>query len=68
MSEGHPAARHYPLCMLWHEADIARARAREQAVTNTLLIQSAIGSVISKKGSENFQKLVKDLSKDGEAD
>ena len=54
--------------MLWRESDIARARYREQAVTQAVLIQSAIGSAISKKGSENFQKLVKDLGDNGETD
>lgn len=66
MAEGHPQARHYPLCMLWREADIARARWQQQAATNAILIQNAIGSVLSEKGSEHFQKLVTGLADDGE--
>jgi len=68
MAEGHPDARHYPLCMLWREADIARARWNQQATTEAVLAQQAICSVLSKSGSEGFQKLVKELSDDGEAD
>jgi hypothetical protein len=52
--------------MLWREADIARARWQQQAATNAILIQNAIGSVLSEKGSEHFQKLVTGLADDGE--
>mgnify|MGYP001766592402 CR=1 FL=1 len=68
LSEGHPSARHYPLCMLWRESDIARARFREQAVTNSILLQNAMGSTKSKAGLKNYQKLIKELSDNGEAD
>lgn len=68
MAEGHQAARHYPLCMLWREADIARARWNQQATTQAVLVQQAICSVMSKSGSEGFQKIVKELSDNGEAD
>ena len=66
MAEGHPEAKHYPLCILWHEVDIARNRSREVAVTQALLIQAAVGSLLNKKGAEHFQKLVKDMTSDGE--
>lgn len=65
MSEGHPDARRYPLPMLWHEVSIARDRIDQRHVTEALLTQSAIMSVLDKKGSENFKKLIKDLSDGG---
>lgn len=65
-SQGHPDAKHYPLCILWHEVDIARSRVREEAVTEALLIQAAVGSLLDKKGAENFQKLLKKMTSDGE--
>jgi hypothetical protein len=68
MSEGHNGARHYPLCMLWREADIARARFHSQSITTTLLLQSAVGAMFSKEGGKDFQKLIEGLTRDGEAD
>lgn len=67
-AEGHPSARHYPLCMLWRESEIARARFREQSVTQSLLLQNAIGSTKSKVGLKQYEKLIKELMDNGEAD
>ena len=51
--------------MLWHEAEIARARVHQEFVTQAILFQNAAASIMSKEGGKSFQKLVKQLSDDG---
>ncbi|AIU37952.1 tail length tape measure protein [Chivirus chi] len=63
MSEGHPAARHYPLGYLWSETKIAKRRVNAGYVTQSLLMQSCIGAVLNgKKGGKEYKKLIKELS------
>lgn len=62
MSQGHPDARHYPLCTLWHEADLARKRINLGHVTEALLIQSAVASLLDKQAAKDFQSLIRKLS------
>lgn len=65
-SQGHPNAPLYPICMLWHETAIARARVHQEFVTQAILFQHAAASIMSpKEGGKEFKKLVKDLSDDG---
>lgn len=65
LAQGHRYARRYPVCMLWHEAEIARARVHQEFVTQAILFQNAAASIMSKDGAKAFQKLVKQLSDDG---
>ena len=61
-SEGHHNAMFYPLCTLLTEARLARKRLNMQFITQALLIQAAIASVLSKEGQKAFNELVKGLS------
>lgn len=63
LSEGHTAARHYPLGVLWTEIKIARRRINSAHVTGSLLMQACIGSVLGgKSGATAYNKLIKELS------
>ena len=62
LSEGHTEARKYPLAMLWHEANIVRARLHSIMRTEAILIQGAIASMLSKKGADGFEKTLKVLT------
>lgn len=64
-AQGHPAPNRLPICMLWHEVEIARARVHQEFVTQAILFQNAAASIMSKDGAKAFQKLVKQLSADG---
>lgn len=64
-AQGHPAPNRLPICMLWHEVEIARARVHQEFVTQAILFQNAAASVMSKDGAKAFEKLVKKLSADG---
>lgn len=64
-AQGHPAPNRLPICMLWHEVEIARARVHQEFVTQAILFQNAAASVMSKDGAKGFSKLIKKLSADG---
>ena len=64
MSEGHTAARRYPVAMVWAEVDIAKRRINHQHITQSVLMQACIGSVINgKNGGKQYQKLIKELQR-----
>ncbi len=44
MSEGHPAARHYPLAHLWNETRFARRRVTARMKTQAVLMQAVVSS------------------------
>jgi hypothetical protein len=64
-AQGHPAPNRLPICILWHEVEIARERVHQEFVTQAVLFHSAAGAVMSKDGHKAFQKLIKQLSSDG---
>lgn len=49
MSEGHSAARQYPLAVLWSEARFARQRINERMATEVALTHAAIVDVLCGK-------------------
>lgn len=64
MSEGHPYAPHYPLAKVGVEANIARRRINNRAVTDSTLMQALLGSVLGgKKAAEHYNKMIKDLNR-----
>lgn len=62
MAHGHPEARKYPLAMLLDEFCLVIERLNAAEVTRATLLQSAISSVLSKKGGKVFDKTVKNLN------
>lgn len=66
-AQGHPNAARYPLCTLWAEARLAQKRLNAEMVTQALLMQTAVGSVVggafgSKDSAKPFNELVKRLT------
>lgn len=63
LSEGHPHARRYPLATLWLEAQIVMRRHNQRFVTESLLMQGCIGTIMNgKKGSKHYQEMIRKLS------
>lgn len=65
LSHGHPDAGDYPLGMLWVESQLVVERLNQQAVTQAVLLQLAVGSILSKKTGSEFKKTLKKLSPNG---
>lgn len=61
ISEGHVDAGTYPLCLLVYETEVARERINNRIRTEAILIQSAIGSALSKKGAQAFKEQISEL-------
>ena len=66
MASGHAKASRYPLARVWSEARTARRRMVNQLETEAVVMQSAIGSVISKKGHDAFKATLKRLREGGD--
>jgi hypothetical protein len=65
LSEGHNAARRYPIAMVWTEARMVRQRWAERRVTEAVVMQATIASVLSKEGGSHFQTVLQEL-RDGD--
>lgn len=65
LSHGHPEAGDYPLGTLWVESQLVVERLNQQAVTQAVLLQLAVGSILSKKTGSEFKKTIKKLSPNG---
>ena len=62
MDHGHPEASSYPFGMVWDEAESSVDRINAQTVTETVLMQMAVGSILSKKAGAELKKILKGLS------
>lgn len=62
MANGHTEARHYPLGMVFDEAALVEERENGRIVTEALLLQSAVGSILSSKAKTAFTKQIKGLN------
>ena len=62
LANGHSDALNYTVGKVWDEAEIVVERLNRQAVTEAVLIQSAVASLLSKEGGKEFSKLVKRLT------
>jgi hypothetical protein len=49
------------LCKLWTEADIVRDRFGDELATEAMVMQTAMGSIVSKKGGKIFEGVLKKL-------
>lgn len=65
MANGHPDARHYPIGLVWTEAEMVTNRINNDMATTALLNQMAVSSLFSKEGGEQFTKIIKELTDGG---
>lgn len=62
LDHGHTEARFYPLSMVWDEVAIVVERLNREEASRATLIQLAGASIMSKKGSALFKKVIKELN------
>ncbi len=62
LANGHRDAWHYPLGMLYDEADLVVERENGRIITEAQTLQLAMASVLSKKGASAFTARLKDLN------
>ena len=62
IANGHSGARRYPVGMVYVEASFVVERLNREEANRAIMIQLAVASVISKKGSKAFQKRITDLT------
>lgn len=65
MEHGHREATEYPLGMLWVESQLVVDRLNNSEVTRAVLLQLAVGSLLSKKTGVEFKKTIKRLTPNG---
>lgn len=65
LAHGHSDAGDYPLGMLWLESQLVVERLNQQAVTQAVLLQLAVSSILSKKGGTEFKKTINKLTQNG---
>lgn len=61
LSEGHLAARQYPVAVVWSEARIVRQRQSREAQVNAVVMQTVIASMFSKEGGKALRKLLREM-------
>lgn len=66
MEHGHVGAHHYPIAMLWDEAQLVVERINSMEASRAVVMRAAIASVVSKPGMKEFKQLIKELSAGGE--
>ena len=62
IANGHVEARHYPLGMVNDEAALVVERENGRMVSEALLLQSAVGSILSRQARSAFTKKIKSLN------
>lgn len=62
LEHGHVHAALFPLWRLWVEAEIVRDRVNGLLVSEAILIQHAVGSLLSKEAAKSFKELVENLN------
>lgn len=65
LDHGHPHAWHYPIRMVWEEAEMVVERLNGVAVTEAVFLQMAVSALFSKEGAKEFSKVVKRLTGNG---
>lgn len=62
LSEGHVAARRYPVAVAWSETRIVRERQARQAQENAVVMHTVIASLFSEKGGKALKELLDGMS------
>lgn len=58
MSEGHCAARSYPVAVVWSETRIVRERQVRRTQDEAVVMQTVIASMFSKEGGKALKELL----------
>lgn len=66
VSNGHPDAFGYPLGMVADEAKLISDRENSRRVTEAVVMQATISSVLSKEGGKHFKELLEQLNPETE--
>jgi len=67
LGNGHPAAAHYPIGMLYDEAELVRSRVDQQLAAIGVVVQAATmttGFGASKESYETFTGLISKLNRE----
>jgi len=64
-AQGHPNAGRYPLATLWAEAALARRRINMELVSQALLTQGAVASLLSQEGGKAFNEMIEGMVNGG---
>lgn len=62
MDHGHPAARLYPVPMVWTEVRLVQERMNQEVASNASLTQLVIASILSKKAGAKLKKRLSELT------
>lgn len=62
LDHGHADAQSYPIGMVFVEAELVVERINNAHATTAILLQTAVSSLLSKKGSSAFQTQIKKLT------
>jgi hypothetical protein len=62
LSEGHDRPGHYPLGMLYDEANLVVERNNARIVTEARLLRTAVASLLIKQSRGHFEKMTKSLN------
>jgi hypothetical protein len=62
LANGHPEAPHYPIGVVWDEAQIVVGRDNRNFATTAILLQMAVSSMFSKDSAKEFNAKMKDLN------
>jgi len=67
LAHGHAHARHYPLAMVWSEAQLVRERVNNQIATEVTLMHAAMVAIMAPKGAgvRSLNKMLKRLRNGG---
>lgn len=58
LGNGHAGVAQYPLAKVYREAAVVEERLNSAAVTNAVLTQMAVASLLSKEAGKEFKKLI----------
>ena len=64
IGNGHAGAAQYPLVKVYREAAVVEERMNSVSVTNAVLMQMAVASLLSKEAGKEFKKIIEKIGGD----
>lgn len=61
IGNGHAGAAQYPLVKVYREAAVVEERMNSVSVTNAVLMQMAVASLLSKEAGKEFKKIIEKI-------
>lgn len=62
LANGHPLSPHYPVHRVWEEAFIVAERTNLTIVTEAVMTQLAVASLLSKDAGTEFKKVIRSMT------